>query len=71
MRKSEHRLEKNFQTHSISEGSEFVRTKSRGNVGSVSAVGRPPDRPGRAIAFCGLATNFYSLNTKVLLEGWH
>ena len=27
MRKSKHRLEKDFQTHSISEGSEFIRTK--------------------------------------------
>ena len=40
MRKSEHRLEKNFQTHSISERSEFVRTKSRGNVGTRSTAGQ-------------------------------
>ena len=36
LRQSKHRLEKNFQTQRISEGSEFfVRTKNRDNVGSM------------------------------------
>ena len=44
---------KNFQTQSVSEGVRLLR-----------AVSRPPDRPGRVSAFCGLAASFYSLKTK-------
>lgn len=37
LRPSEYELEKNFQTWSISEGSEFLlRTKSRDKVGTVT-----------------------------------
>ena len=65
LRPSDRRLEKNFQTQGISEGSEFLlRTNSRDNVGTASAVGQPPDRPGRVDHLCELIVNFYSLKTK-------
>ena len=68
-RQSEPGLEKNFQTQSISEGSEILfRTKSRENVGTVSTGGRPPERPGRADSFQELID---SRQRKFLLEGWH
>ena len=69
-RQCEHELEKNFQTYSVSEGSEFLlRTKSRDNVGTVNAVGRPPDRGGKADSFHELIANFYSLKTKKIPAG--
>ena len=57
MRPSERGLEENFQTQSLSGGVSLLRAKSRGNVGTASVVGWPPDRPGRADAFCGLVAN--------------
>ena len=69
MRQSEHGLEKNFQTQSISEGSEFIKKKSRDNEGTASAAGQPPDRPGRVDSFHGLVANFYSLKTKKIPAG--
>ena len=47
----------------------LLRTNSRDNVGTASAVDQPPDRPGRVDSFCGLVTNFYSLKTKKILAG--
>ena len=41
-----------------------LRVKSRDNVGTVRAVGQPPDRPGRVDHLCELIVNFYSLKTK-------
>lgn len=66
MRLSRCGSEKNFQTQSISEGKEFIKTKSRDTVGTVSTVGRPLDRPGRVDSICELIANFYSLKTKYL-----
>ena len=53
-----------FQT-----GVNIFRTKSRDNVGPVSAAGRPPGRPGTADAFHGLRASFYSLETKKIPAG--
>ena len=39
------------------EGVSLLRAKSRDNVGTASAAGWPPDRPGRADAVCGLVAN--------------
>ena len=39
LRQSELRLEKNFQTQSISEGVSLLRMKSRDNVGTASVAG--------------------------------
>ena len=33
-------------------------------MGTASAVGQPPDRPGRVDHLCELIVNFYSLKTK-------
>jgi len=41
-----------------------LRIKSRDNVGTVRAVGQPPDRPGRVNHLCELIVSFYSLKTK-------
>ena len=57
LRQSELRLEKNFQTQSISEGVSLLRMKSRDNVGTASVAGWP-DRPRRADTFRGLVANF-------------
>ena len=62
-------LEKNFRTQGISEGSEFLlRTKSRYNVGTVSPVGWPPDRP-ESQQFLWVIANFCSLKTKKIPAG--
>ena len=50
-------------------GVSLLRTKSRDNVGTVIAVGWPPDRPGKVESFCGLIANFYSLKTKKIPAG--
>ena len=36
---------------------------------AASTAGQPPDRPGRADAFCGLVANFGSLKTKKIAAG--
>ena len=64
---SKHRFEKNFQTHSISEGSAFI--KSRDKVGTASTVGQPPHRPGRVDCFRESIANFCSLKTKKIPPG--
>ena len=72
----DHGLKKNFQTQNIAEKIEFVRTKSKDNVGTVSTAGWHPDRPERVDAFCGLVATLYSLKTKkipaerVALDDW-
>ena len=38
-------------------------------MGTVSAAGRPPGRPGTADAFHGLGASFYSLETKKIPAG--
>ena len=43
--------------------------KSRDKVGTESAVGQPPKRPGRVDGFCGLIANFYSLKPKKMPAG--
>ena len=53
LRQSEHGLEKNFQTQNISKGRGFIRTKNKDEVGTMNAVGQPPDRPGTADSFHG------------------
>ena len=58
--------QKRISRQSISEGSEFIRTKSKDNV---STVGQPPDRPGRVDRYCELIVNFYSLKTKKISAG--
>ena len=64
-RQCEHELEKNFQTYSVSEGSEFLlRTKSRDKVGTVSTAGQPADRLGNVDRFHGLRANIYSFKTE-------
>ena len=45
-------------------GVSLLRTKSRNNVGTVSAMGWPPDKPERVDSFYGLVANFYRLKTK-------
>ena len=46
-------------------GVSLLRTKSRYNkMGLANAVGRPPDRPGKADRFHGLIANVYSFRTK-------
>ena len=56
-RQCEHELEKNFQTYSVSEGSEFLlRTKSRDKVGSVSTSGQPAYRLRKVNSFHGFKT---------------
>ena len=47
----------------------LLRTNSRDNVGTASAVDQPPDRPGRVDSFRGLVVNFYSLKTKKIPAG--
>ena len=64
---SKRRLEKNFQTPSSSEGSEFI--KSRDTVGTASIVSQHSDSPGRVYAFRGLVANFDSLKTKNIPVG--
>lgn len=46
-----------------------LTTKSRDNVDAESTAGQPPDRSGRADAFCGLVANFYSLKAKKIAAG--
>ena len=46
-----------------------LRTKSRDDKGTLSTVGRPPNRPRRVDAFPGLAANSYSLKTKKIPGG--
>ena len=41
-----------------------LRTKNRDKVGTASAAGQPPDRPGRVRCFWELIANFYSLKIK-------
>ena len=50
-------------------GGSLLRIKSRDNVGIASAVGQPPDKPGRGDSFCGLVVNFYSLKAKKIPAG--
>ena len=50
-------------------GVSLLRTKSRDNVGTASAAGRPPDRQGRADHFLWLVDSFYSLKTKNIPVG--
>ena len=38
-------------------------------MGTASAAGQPPDRPGRVDSFCGLIANFYSLKAKKIPTG--
>ena len=38
-------------------------------MGTETAVGQPPDRPGRADSFCGLRAKFYSLKPKKIPAG--
>ena len=38
-------------------------------MGTASAVGQPPDRPGRVDHLCELIVNFYSLKTKEVPAG--
>ena len=61
-------LEKDFQTEYCRKES-LLRTKNRDNVGTASAAGQPPDRPGRVDSFCGLIANFYSLKAKKIPTG--
>ena len=47
-------LDKNFQTQSITERSDFIKNKEQRYCGHCKHSGRtPPDRPGRVDAFCG------------------
>ena len=50
-------------------GVKLLRTKSKDKVGTVSTVGRPPDRLGKADSFHGLIANFYSFKTKKIPAG--
>ena len=51
--------------HSIAERSQYAKNKEQRLHGHCKHSGlTPPDRPGRADAFCGLEANFYSLKTK-------
>ena len=53
----------------LQKGVSLLRTNSRDKVGTVSSVGRPPDRPGKVDSFHGLIANFYSLKTKKIPAG--
>ena len=57
----------------LQKGVSLLRIKSRDKVGTVSTVGRPPDRPRRADSFYGLIANSYGLKTKKIPAGrqWH
>ena len=59
LRQSEHRLEKNFQTQSISEGSEFIKHIEQRSYGHCKRGGL-----GRVYSFRELTAHFYSLNIK-------
>ena len=50
---------KEFPDRVLQKGVSLLRTKSRENVGTVTAAGQPPDRPGKVNAFHGL-DNLYS-----------
>ena len=61
-------------TELFQKGVTLLRAKSRDNVGTVSAEGQTPHRPGRAIIpLRGLITDFLTLKTKTkfVLEGWY
>ena len=53
----------------VQKGVSLLRTKSRDEVGTESAVGQPPDRPGRVDSLYGLIANFYSLKPKKMPAG--
>ena len=57
----------------LQKGLSLLRIKSRDKVGTVSTVGRLPDRPRRADSFYGLIANSYGLKTKKIPAGrqWH
>ena len=60
------RLGKDFQTQSISEGSEFIKNEEQRESGHCKCSGPPPpDRPGRVGVFCGLAANSYASRQKI------
>ena len=65
-------MEKNFQTQSISEGSEFInKNKEQRESGHCERSGPTLlDRPGGVNHFCELIANFYSLKTKEIPAGW-
>ena len=70
-RQSKHGLEKNFQTQSIAERSEFIKNKEQRKNEHCEHRGlTTPDRPGTVDSFHELIVNFYNLKTKFLLEGW-
>ena len=50
-------------------GASLLRIQSTDKVGTVSAVGQPPDRPRRVDSFSGLVANFNSLGTKKIPAG--
>ena len=61
---------KRFSRHTaFQQGASLLRTKSRDKVGTESAVGQPPDRPGRVDSLYGLIANFYSLKPKKMPAG--
>ena len=51
------------------EGASLLRTKCTDKMGPASAVGQPPDRPGKADHFHGLIANFYSVKAKKIPAG--
>ena len=63
-------MEKNFQTQSISEGSELIKNKEQRLSGHWEhSELTTPDRPERVDSFRGLIANFYSLKTKKIPAG--
>ena len=67
---SKRRLEKNFQTQSIAERSEFIKNKEQRQCGQWEH-GRPTpsDMPGRVDPLHGLVANFSSLKTNKIPAG--
>ena len=49
---------KGFPNTAFQKGMSLLRSKSRDNVDTVSAVSWPPNRQGRVDAFHGLVANF-------------
>ena len=63
-------LEKNFQTQSIAERSEFIKNKEQRQCGRWErSRPTPSDMPGRVDPLHGLVANFYSLKTKKIPAG--
>ena len=58
LRQSSSGLGKNFQTQSILEGSEFIKSKKRDNEGAVSALGQPPDKTRSSQQFLWVSSQF-------------